>query len=366
MTEKKVISPELQRRKDANASLADKYCTKDGGKPDLDALGELSAIDYAAVRKPVAERLEIPVKFLDEELKERRSAGHAVERSYWEVEPSLDPVHADELLKALTRRIQKHVVMDDEQALTVALWIVFSWMHSAAVHSPVLLVSSPEAECGKTTLLGLVSLLTPKGMIFVDTSPAVLYRMIEAWHPTLVVDEADDSFRTNPELRSVINSGWTRGAGVPRCNSETNQPEFFETFWPKAIGLKGLRVPDTTISRSIVIEMQRKLPSDRVADFDHTDDAGLAELRSGLARFAHDHADRLGKLRPPQPEGFHNRLAANWRLMLAIADHCGAEVAARAAAIKLARRADDAKSWRRIAPRHTRRLPAASPGSHLF
>ena len=60
-------------------------------------------------------------------------------------------------------------MMAADQAFTVALWVIFAWMHDAAVHSPILLVSSPEPECGKTTLLGLVQLLTPRGLIFVDS-----------------------------------------------------------------------------------------------------------------------------------------------------------------------------------------------------
>jgi hypothetical protein len=88
--------------------------------------------------------------------------------------------------------------------------------------------------------------------------------------------------------------------------------------------------------------MERKLPSDRVADFNHLDDAELTRLRSELARFAQDNIEQLRAARPQPPEGFYNRLAANWHLMLAIADHCGIGKEARAAAVKLSRRADEA------------------------
>ena len=157
------------------------------------------------------------------------------------------------------------------------------------------MVSSPEAECGKTTLLGLTNFMVPRGFLFVEVSAAVLYRMVEKWHPTLLVDEADKAFDRNPELRAVVNSGWTRGVGVPRCHHETNEPEFFETFGPKAIGLKGLNVPDTTLSRSIIIDMQRKLPAETAEDFAHNDDKELLTIRRKLARFAADNMHKLGK-----------------------------------------------------------------------
>ena len=283
------------------------------------------------------------LKFLDQEYKERRKGDKgtaATMRADWHVEVWPEEVPGGDLLEQMVRRIRRHVVMDDEAALAVALWIMFAWMHEATVHSPILMVCSPEAECGKTTLLGLTNFMVPRGFLFVEVSAAVLYRMVEKWHPTLLVDEADKAFDRNPELRAVINSGWTRGVGVPRCNHETNEPEFFETFGPKAIGLKGLNVPDTTLSRSIIIDMQRKLPGDTAEDFAHADDKELLTMRRKLARFAADNMHRLGK--PKLPEGFSNRLAANWRMLLAIAELCGKGDEARGAATFLSGRSDEA------------------------
>jgi putative DNA primase/helicase len=275
---------------------------------------------------------------------ESKKPARAFAQPHWEVEPWHEPVVANELVDEIVARVKRHVVLSDDAALTVALWVAFSWLHDAAVHSPILLVSSPEAECGKSTLLGLVGLLTPRGFVVVELSTAIIYRVIEAWRPTFVVDEADDAFKNNSELRAVVNSGWTRGAGVPRCHPKTHEPEFFNTFGPKAIGLKGLNLPGTTLSRSIIIEMQRKLPGEEADDFAHEDDAHLAELRRRLARFADDTLEGPRIPSPRMPEGFNNRLAANWRLMLAIADLCGPRMAerARAAAVALSRRADEA------------------------
>jgi putative DNA primase/helicase len=314
----------------------------------LKELAGLSPIQFARKREGLASQLNVPVTFLDREYNERRKkrsgSERTAERAHWTVEPWHEPVDGADLVDQIVRRLKRHVVMEDEAALAAALWIVFAWVHEAAVHSAILLVSSPEAECGKTTLLALISFLVPKGIIIVEVSPAVLFRMIEQWHPVLIVDEADNAFKNNPELRAVVNAGWTRGAGVPRCNPETNEPEFFETFGAKAIGLKGLNVPDTTLSRAIIIEMQRKLPEDQAEDFAHADDEELARLRQQLSRFALDNMAPLRAHRARLPDGFSNRLAANCRLMLAIADLCGPITAekARAAAVHLSRRSDDA------------------------
>jgi hypothetical protein len=153
----------------------------------------------------------------------------------------------------------------------------------------------------------------------------VLYRSIEKWGPTIVIDEADVAFVQNEDLRTAVNSGWTRGQGVLRCEGDEHEPRLFATFCPYAIGLKGKKLPDTTASRAIAIELKRKLSHEEVMDFRHIDDPGLQELRRKLMRWAIDNAATLQNAHPTLPYGFSNRVAANWHLLLAIADTAGGE-----------------------------------------
>jgi hypothetical protein len=76
--------------------------------------------------------------------------------------------------------------------------------------------------------------------------------------------------------------------------------------------------------------------------FAHADDEDSGN-QATLARFAEDNA-RAFATDPSLPEGFGNRLAANWRPLLVIAELCGPRMAerARAAAVALSRRSDDA------------------------
>jgi putative DNA primase/helicase len=171
----------------------------------------------------------------------------------------------------------------------------------------------------------VISFLARRSLRNVGTSAAALYRAVEKWQPTIMVDEADTAFIDNDDLRQVVNSGWTRGEGVLRCNGENNDPYIFPTFCPKAIGMKGRKLQDTTMSRTIVIEMARRKPGELALDFQYVDDDGLAELRCDLARFATDYAEALRRANPTRPQGFENRDAANWRLLLAIADTAGEE-----------------------------------------
>ena len=172
---------------------------------------------YRRQRDEVAKELRVGKTDIDAELKRRREAAPLY--GHWAVEPWPDPADGDALIRDIIRRIRRHVVCSFNDALVIALWIVFSWVHEvAAVHSPLLLVTSAEPESGKTTTLSIVSYLAPRAIASVEISKAALYRAIQLWKPSFVIDEFDTVLSSTDddkaELRSVINSGHVRGQGV--------------------------------------------------------------------------------------------------------------------------------------------------------
>src|SRR5262249_15507148 len=224
-------------------------------------------------------------------------------------------------------------------------------------HSPILDVNSADPVSGKTTTLGVVSFLMPRAICTVDISKAALYRSIQRWQPSFAIDEfdtvlADQADPNKSALRSLINSGHTRGPGVLRCIDEDHKPELFSTFCPKAIGMIGRKMPPATLSRCIMIELRRRKKSERIVKFKHEDDSELADLRSRLRRWSLDNAEALRDVTPSMPEQFDNRLEDNWRLQFAIADLCsGVEdwgQKARAAAVKIEGASDSRTAGARL------------------
>jgi hypothetical protein len=255
---------------------------------------------------------------------------------HWVVEPWPEPVETAELLKTVTEQITKYVATLGNRAIVLALWVMFTYVHDLATHSPLLLVTSPEANSGKTTLLGLVGFLARRALLSVNISGAALFRSLTKWAPTFIVDEADTALVRNDDLKEVMNSGWTRGNGVVRCDPETNDPRVYSTFSPKAIGMKGKKLPDTTLSRAVIIEMKRKRPGEIVQDFNHLDNDNFQTLRRKLVRWGADHGDLLRTAKPETPAGFYNRTRANWCPLLAIAELAGDEQAEQARKAALA------------------------------
>jgi hypothetical protein len=277
---------------------------------------------YRRQRGEVAKELKVTPTDIDNELRRRREDAPLF--GHWVVEPWPDPVDGDALIRDIIRKIRRHVVCSLDDALVIALWIVFSWVHEdAAVHSPLLLITSAEPESGKTTTLSIVSYLAPRAIASVEISKAALYRAIQLWKPSFVIDEFDTVLSSSDddkaELRSVINSGHVRGQGVLRCVTDEHRPEMFSTFSPKSVGMIGRKLPPATLGRCIVVELRRRLTNETIERFAHQDDAELNDLRRRLRRWAMDNADALrGEV--AMPPNFDNRRADNWRLLFAIAD----------------------------------------------
>ena len=221
----------------------------------LEALVKLPpGIEFARQRKKAAKALDVPPSAIDDEITARREKEAAPLYGHWIVEPWPEPVDGDSLLRDIITRIHRNVVCSHDDALAVALWIMLSWVHDEiATHSPILNVNSAEPESGKSTTLGLISFLAPRCVSSVEISEAALYRAIKLWQPSFAIDEFDSVLASEDKvaLRSVINSGHTRGTGVIRCVGEDRTPELFPTFCAKAIGMCGRKLPAATLSASL-------------------------------------------------------------------------------------------------------------------
>jgi hypothetical protein len=300
---------------------------------EIERLAKLSVVDYEQQRRAAAEKLGVRALILDrlveaERVKLGKDAKPDVLFEHWNVEAANEPIDGSVLLRAIKEIIRRYVFMSDDQAVAVTLWVLFSWLHKHMTHSPILYVTSAEKDSGKTTLLGVLNFLTRRSLLSVDISGAALFRSITKWQPTFIVDEADDTLANNPDLRSVINGGWTRGQGTIRCHWETHEPERFNAFAPKVVAMKGRKLPETTRSRSIIITMKPRRaddPTEHTADFDHLDNETFARLRAQAMRWATDYAEAIAKATPEIPPGFHNRRRANWKPLLAIAEAGGGE-----------------------------------------
>ena len=327
---------------DENEGSATKADSAVAPKPadvlELDRLSTLDPMTYGRERKDAAKRLGVGVTALDAEVKRHRASRSAhADSSLPGIEPWEVPVDGARLLDELAIMLSRHVGLLKGGADAVALWIAHSHATEAATVTPLLAITSPTPACGKSTLLAVIGRLVPKPLLAANITPAAVFRAVEEWRPTLLIDEADTFLHGNDELRGVLNSGHSReNAYVVRTVGEDHQPRQFSTWAAKAIALIG-DPPATLASRAIHITMRRLGPGESVETFRPDRASHLQPLARQSARWAADNIDMLRAADPVMPDGFNNRRADNWRPLFAIADTAGGHWAERArqAALKL-------------------------------
>jgi Protein of unknown function (DUF3631) len=235
--------------------------------------------------------------------------------------------------------IRRHVILSVHQATAVVLWVFHCWAVDAARTTPYMHVTSAEPESGKSRLLETVEPLLRKPKRTSSMTPAVLFRAIQMYHPELLFDEIDNTFRDKnekTELLGLLNDGYRRGGHALRIGGKNrDELQEFETFCPKM--LAGLdELPRALATRVIRIELTRKRPDESVADF-YPDDitAETKELRDVLETWATVSVDTLKAMRPNRVPGLRDRLQDVWTPLLAIADLAGVDWPARATSAAL-------------------------------
>jgi len=320
-------------------------------EPELKRLARLTPIEYDRERNEAAKTLGIRSKTLDEEISARRPPAVKEDSKSvidMDLEPWPDDVDGSTLADSIRHAYSRFLATDQNSLIANSLWVLHCHCHAASYISPLLAYVSPEKRCGKTTALSITQRLVPRALPASNITSAALFRAVEKFQPTLLIDEADTFLRDSDELRGILNSGHNRdGAWVIRTVGEDHEPMRFATWAPKAVALIG-RLPATLEDRAIEIQMRRRRPDERVEKFRGDRDFGLRDINRQAAKWASDHMDSLRERDPALPDELHDRAADNWRALVAIADELGGTWpdAAREAAKALTR--SDTESTPRI------------------
>lgn len=295
--------------------------------PDIVALAGLSPMDYDRVRESKAQALGVRVSTLDKEVAKLRVA--EVEEQEEDVvehlEPWSEPVDGNDLLHEITNAIEPYVVMQDGCTTAACVWALGTFCMDAFRLFPKLQIKSPEKRCGKSTLLECLETVTCRSLMASNITASSLFRSIEAWRPTLLIDEADTFAKDNDEINGIINAGHTRRHAfvirTVKINDE-HQPRKFSVWGAQAIaGIKSQR--DTLEDRSVTIEMRRKLPGERTRRLPVNHFEMNRDIRRKCLRWAEDHVAVLKKISVIVEPCGNDRAQDNWEPLVAIAEVVG-------------------------------------------
>ncbi len=289
--------------------------------------------------KPVSSGAEKPQG--EQKPKSARSQGREV--AFPDLEPWPDRVDGAALLDEAVATLRRFLSLPEYASEAIALWVLFAHAHDCFSTSPLLAFTSPAKRCGKTTGLQIVGEIVPRPLHAANVTPAAVFRSIDRFSPTLLVDEADTFLSEKEDLRGVLNAGHSRrNAQLIRTVGEHHEVKAFSTWAPKAVALIGA-LPETLEDRSIVITMKRRARGERLERLRNDRLDELRYLARKAATWTAAASRTLANADPGVPEALDDRAADNWRPLLAIADKAGGEwpQRARKAALRLSAGRDE-------------------------
>lgn len=244
---------------------------------------------------------------------------------------SVPPDAGSKLLDDIEAFVLRFVVYPSEDARVAhVLWIAHAHRMRAWESTPRIFFGSPEPGSGKSRALEVTEPLVPRPVLAVNTTPAYLFRKVsdEAGTPTILYDEIDTVFgpkaKDNEDIRGMLNAGHRKGAFAGRCVVRGKEVLTEELPAYCAVAMAGLDdLPDTLMSRSVVVRMRRRAPGESIEPWRHRIHAPEGEvLRDALARWAGTIPIKAGEW-PEMPAGIADRNADVWEALLAMADAAG-------------------------------------------
>ena len=257
-----------------------------------------------------------------------------------------------ELLEAVHKFLGRFVAYPSEHAhIAHTLWIAHTHLMDAWDSTPRIAFLSPEPKSGKTRALEVSELLVPLPVEAVNVTPAYLFRKVGSpdGRPTILYDEIDTVFgpkaKDNEEIRGLLNAGHRKAAVAGRCVTKGKIVETEEIPAYCAVALAGIGwLPDTLLSRSVIIRMRRRKPGEQIEPYRRRIHASEGHrLRNQLAAWAAGVVGTICESWPEMPKGIEDRDADIWESLLAIAKAAGESWSKRAseAAVALVAAAGD-------------------------
>ncbi|MCU7837068.1 MAG: DUF3631 domain-containing protein [gamma proteobacterium symbiont of Taylorina sp.] len=309
---------------------------KETPEKSIQGLAELSPIEYESVRKDKAKELGFRPNELDKfvndarpEIEDDNSIGGR-EVAFNDCKMFDGEVIGCEVLDETLNHITRHMHINLHDAVISVLWSAHTHIYSKFNHTPRLIISAPEPECGKTVLLfHMVGNFSNKVLPTDNLSPAVFFRLAEKYEPTFLIDEGDVFINQDSDLIAGFNNGFEPHGGVYRCVGDDHEVRKFPTFAPLALAGIQLekKLPPATRSRAFIIHLERV--GDEINDNDSWDKDihrnGLLNTRKKLARWMHDNSRSIATLKPALSKGLKNRSKDKWTPLFSIAQIAGGE-----------------------------------------
>jgi hypothetical protein len=184
--------------------------------------------------------------------------------------------------------IHRYAQMPEMAEEVATQYVLMSWVYDRFSAVPYLRFLDPHGS-GKTRCLETIGSLSYKG-IFAGgaTTASPLFRLLDVWRGTALIDEAD--FKDSEawvDIIKILNQGYSDGFPVLRSEGDSHEPRPFHVFGPKIISNRSRFQDPALESRCLTFEIgEQRLREDIPRNLCREEfNAGALEIRNKLLAF---------------------------------------------------------------------------------
>ena len=154
-----------------------------------------------------------------------------------------------ELFREIISALSVFVKIQPEKLRLAAAIALASWFPDCFEAAPYLWITGPLGS-GKTKLLKFLWCICRRGLLVGDVRAGSVYQLLDAWKPTLLVDELElESSGTNAELLRLLRSGSVPGTPTVRNGKR------FSTYGIKIFSSRQPLGDAALSSRGLIVSM---------------------------------------------------------------------------------------------------------------
>ena len=200
----------------------------------------------------------------------------------------------EQLVAEILAFIHRYADVDPFWEELMAHYILMTWVYDKFTAVPYVRFLG-EPESGKTRCLQVVGDLAYKAIHCSGaTTAAPLFRLMEFYHGTLIIDEADyKSSDLWSEIIKILNNGYMKGLPILRCG-EDYDPRSYDPFGPKILSTRKTFDDYALETRCITLRTQeRRIRRDIPRQLPQCFCEEARELRGKLLKWRFDNYHRI-------------------------------------------------------------------------
>jgi len=189
-----------------------------------------------------------------------------------------------QLVEDIRTFIHKYLEISPFFERLAPFYVLFTWLYYHFKELPYLRAIG-DYGCGKSRFLKVVGSISYKPMFTIGaTTTAPIFRIINQFRGTLVLDEADLRFSdTNVEIIKILNNGFQEGMPILRCADSAQDYDIkaYNVFCPKIIATRNRFADKALESRFLIEYMDGGLTRDDIPlNLDDEFDKEALEIRN--------------------------------------------------------------------------------------